>query len=757
VPWLGVDGLVTSSSAATTRPADWPGAGPIDLVAHDPPHASSTLEWWYVNCHLEAEDGRELSLFASFFRTAVGRDEATGEHAYAHALTWALVDPAGKRYLPEALVDKEAPRIVQERLERGEAIDDPLIRRAMREVVAKGRVPGPDRLLTRPALVADDRLALDYDGRRFERTAEGTYQLTLGHASGEASCRLTFRLTRPPVRHGDEGVVRGKGAEDMFYYFSPRCLVEGTVTIDGEELTVRRGRGWYDHEFGCPPEGRSVESSAGVGWDWISTMLDDGHDLSIYCLYGDEQPIGRFAVLVDPRGGVRRYADDEFRFAAGDGTWTSSKTFQQYPTTWRVEIPEAGIALDATAAFEAQELITSISRPSFWEGRVHVRGTVAGRPARGAGFVERSGIEPVETVDQFFGAVGEATRRSVRRILPLELDRADAAPIVASVERGHYLDGVDLGQLSRALVEPIRTIVDRGGKAWRSYVALACCDAVGGDSQPLIDWLAMPELVHVGSLMVDDVQDGSTVRRGGPASQLVYGGPLSINAGSLCYFLPQIFIERLDAPDTTKVRIYRHYFEAIRAGHAGQALDIDGFGAIADVVRTGDGARAERHVLAVHRMKSAAPASSLARIGAILGRGSEAQVEALGTFVERVGLAFQIVDDVLNLRGFERDTKSLGEDITAGKVTMPIAKTMSLGSPPERARLWEILSAGTTDRALIAEAIGIVEGCGALDACRLDADLLVEQGWAELDPLIPESLAKLMLRVFSWRVLDRTY
>ena len=749
--------MVSSGSAAPTRPTDWPGEGPIDLAVHDLPHASSTLEWWYVNCHLETEDGRELSLFASFFRTAVGRDEPTGAYAYAHALTWALVDPAGQRYLPEALVDKDAPAIVRERLDRGEAIDDPLIRRAMREVVAKGRIPGPDRLLTRPALVADDRLALDYDGRRFEKTAEGTYELTLGPGSGGAACRLTFRLTRQPLRHGDEGVVRGKGAEDMFYYFSPRCLVEGTVTIGGEELTVRRGRGWYDHEFGCPPAGRSVEPSAGgVGWDWISTMLDDGHDLSIYCLYGDDQPIGRFAVLVDPTGDVRRYAGDEFRFAAGDGTWTSSKTFQQYPTTWRVEIPAAGVALEAAAAFEAQELITSISRPSFWEGRVQVRGTAAGRPVRGAGFVERSGIEPVETVDQFFGAVGEATRRSVRRILPLELDRADAATIVASAERSHYLDGVDLGQLSRALVAPIRAIVDRGGKAWRSYVALACCDAVGGDSQPLIDWLALPELVHVGSLMVDDVQDGSTVRRGGPAAQLMYGGPLSINAGSLCYFLPQLFIERLDVPDATKVRVYRHYFEAIRAGHAGQALDIDGFAAIADVVRDGDGARAERHVLAVHRMKSAAPASSLARIGAILGRGSEEQIEALGTFVERLGLAFQIVDDVLNLRGFERDTKSLGEDITAAKVTMPIAKAMSLGNQAERARLWEILSARTTDRELIAEAIGIVEECGALDACRLDADLLVERGWAELDPVVPETLAKLMLRVFGWRVLDRT-
>src|SRR5688572_6369863 len=74
------------------RPADWPGPGPIDLAVHDLPHASSTLEWWYVNAHLATASGRDVSLFASFFRTAVGRNEDAGNHIYAHALTWALVD-----------------------------------------------------------------------------------------------------------------------------------------------------------------------------------------------------------------------------------------------------------------------------------------------------------------------------------------------------------------------------------------------------------------------------------------------------------------------------------------------------------------------------------------------------------------------------------------------------------------------------------------------------------------------------------------
>src|SRR5688572_14377941 len=56
------------------HPPDWPTDGPIDLARHDLPHASSTTEWWYVNSHLTAADGRPLSLFAAFFRIATGKD-----------------------------------------------------------------------------------------------------------------------------------------------------------------------------------------------------------------------------------------------------------------------------------------------------------------------------------------------------------------------------------------------------------------------------------------------------------------------------------------------------------------------------------------------------------------------------------------------------------------------------------------------------------------------------------------------------------
>ncbi len=227
---------------------------------------------------------------------------------------------------------------------------------------------------------------------------------------------------------------------------------------------------------------------------------------------------------------------------------------------------------------------------------------------------------------------------------------------------------------------------------------------------------------------------------------------------SACYFLPQLFVLRTPLTDAQKLRFYDQYFEATRAAHAGQALDLAGCAdAMADAVESGDGERIERHVRAVHHLKSAVPAGCLARIGAVLGGGSEEQIGALGQFVEGVGLAFQIVDDVLNLRGFEGDSKLHGEDIAAGKITLPIAAGIGRLERGDRQWLWETLSSRPGDPVVIAEAIALLESCGAIDACQRQAEQLVEDGWARLSPVVPDSQSKLMLRAFSWFVLERHY
>jgi geranylgeranyl pyrophosphate synthase len=248
------------------------------------------------------------------------------------------------------------------------------------------------------------------------------------------------------------------------------------------------------------------------------------------------------------------------------------------------------------------------------------------------------------------------------------------------------------------------------------------------------------------------------VRRGGAACHLLYGEPTAINAGTAAYFIGQLVIGSTELDPEERLEIYDLYFETLRATHAGQALDIDGLqDVMAQAVESGNGEALEQHILGTHRLKSAVPARALGMIGAIVGHGTQEQIRALGDFLEALGLAFQIIDDTLNLRGFKNNLKSRGEDLTEGKVTMPVAKAMSRLPLDERRVFQQTLRSKSADPQVIASLIDKLEACGALTACEQHAYNLIEAAWKALDPLIEDSHVKLMLRAFSWYVLERHY
>jgi geranylgeranyl pyrophosphate synthase/predicted secreted hydrolase len=747
-----------SGAEPVPRPADWPGPGRIDLQVHDLPHASATTEWWYVNCQLTTADERRFALFASFFRVVKGRDETTKELLHAHSATWALVDLDARKFYQESLVDRDAPRLGLEKLNRGEGIRDPRLRRALREILERGNVPYPDRMFTGDVFVHQRKLELDYDGLRFWKNDDGSYGLKCWHEYFKCGAELRFDPRKDAVRHGHDGVVRGVDGGDMFYYFLPRCDVTGTVSVNATPTPVASGQGWYDHEFGGQQAARDEGvAQLDVAWNWCAIQLDDGTEISVYTMTDLDtgEAIDQRAVVIDAAGAREEHVEIDF---VPLDEWRSTRTFNTYPTRWRLDVPGAGVALTLTAAFEDQEFVTLISKPAFWEGQVTAGGTVGGQPLGGCGWVERSGYLDNTDLDSFFRAVGRETRKSVAALMPLEPNYEKTRDLIASEENDHYMEGVDLKQFIRIGVKPVREITDRGGKSWRSYAALACCDVVGGDSREFVQWLAMPELMHVGSLIVDDVQDRSTIRRGGPTCHLIYGDALAINAGTAAYFMGHKLLRGSNVSDAAKLELYDNYFQALRAGHAGQAADIEGLDTyMPECVETGDNARVERAVVATHRLKTAAPAAALSRMGAIAGGGTREQIDGLGRYFESLGTAFQIIDDVLNLRGFKGSLKQRGEDISHGKVTLPVAKAMGRLERPDREWVWETIKSRPQDQAVVDQVIDKLEACGAITACEQQARQLVDQAWARLQPLIRDSIVSLMLRSFGWYVLERHY
>jgi geranylgeranyl pyrophosphate synthase/predicted secreted hydrolase len=747
-------------------PSDWPGPGPIDLDVHDLPHASSTLEWWYVNTHVRTESGRDLSLFAAFFRQARAKNQKTGEFEYVHSITWALSDPENGAYHPRVGVDSSAPAFGLAKLDAGIGFDDERIRRALREVLERGNIPGPTRIFSTEPRVAKEELALEYGVDRLEKRADGSYELNLNDPVSGVAATLTFAPQKPPTRYGNDGVVHGVADELMFYYFIPRCAVSGSITQAGVTERVVEGSGWYDHEFGFVPKPQvapvPAEKPRGseTSWRWLSLQLDGGTDVSVFIIRGsDGEILDNWTIVSDADGRRHEFKDARIETLA---TWRSTRSFIEYPTRFRLTSRTAGLSVEIEAAFNDQEVLTVISDPGFWEGRVSVRGLLDDRRVVGKGWLECKGYR-FRDLGAFFNAVGAEVRERVASQLSTSPTAAQLSSFVmrgdgSRTDTGRYVDGVDSAELVDSLIRPIREIVDRGGKGWRSYAALACIDVVGGDSRKFLRWLALPEMLHVGSLIVDDVEDDSAIRRGEPSCHVLHGVPIAINAGTAAYFLGEPPVLDEDLPAEQKLRIYRLYFDAMRAGHAGQAIDLKSAHVLASrVAETGDARELEARVLALHRLKTAVPAGMLARMGAILGGGSERQIEELGTFFESVGLAFQIMDDVLNLRGFEGDLKVKGEDIRQGKLTLPVVKALGLLPRERRVRLWEMLRAQPSAETQVVEMIDEIERVGALMACVDLARDLVESAWAKLDPVLEDSQFKVMFRAFGWYVLDRHY
>ncbi|HWB63250.1 MAG TPA: polyprenyl synthetase family protein, partial [Chitinophagales bacterium] len=466
---------------------------------------------------------------------------------------------------------------------------------------------------------------------------------------------------------------------------------------------------------------------------------------------------GSFVIMIDEKG--RRHHSNNFHLKPVGERWTSTRTFNEYPVAWKLEAPDFKIAVTAKAVFPNQEFATVISKPAFWEGRMDIEGTMRGKKVTGPGYIERHGFINSTDLKTFLKAVSKQTLKSVKQILPTVLSQDKFEELVSVKGNKAFVKDLDKKAYVDTFIKPIRTITDRGGKTWRSYATVACCDIVGGDSQKAIDWLALPELMHVGSLMVDDVQDKSKVRRGGPAAHLMFGEATAINSGTAAYFIGQICIYLAKDGMKEKIQIYNWYFEAMRASHSGQAMDIYGLDYMMPKALKDDKTAQllARRVISIHRLKSAAPASYLAKIGGLLGQGSEEQLNALGDYFEALGISFQIIDDTLNLKGFKDHLKTKAEDITAGKITYPVARAMAALSKKDRARLWEIVSSKTSDIKLLTEAVALIDKHRVIEQCEREARSRLDKAWRKLDPLVRDSMVKLNLRAFSWFVLERTY
>ena len=293
--------------------------------------------------------------------------------------------------------------------------------------------------------------------------------------------------------------------------------------------------------------------------------------------------------------------------------------------------------------------------------------------------------------------------------------------------------------MHRYLYEPLGEYTKNAGKRHRPLICLLACEAVGGDPKRAWPSAAGIEHFHTAALIHDDIMDSSLTRRGEPCLHIREGEGLAINAGDLALSLVTGTVVDDHALDAEcRLRVLKELVDMTTRTIEGQALDIgwardDRF----------DLTVADYLVMANHKTAFYSGAVPLA-VGAIIGGGTEAQIEALRAFGLAAGLAFQIQDDVLNLVGTREATKKdFRSDVTEGKRTL--AAVHALQHSASRERLLRILASRAEDPAVLDEAVAIMAEAGSIDFARTYARDLVLGAKTDLEAALPRSKARDLL------------
>ncbi len=253
----------------------------------------------------------------------------------------------------------------------------------------------------------------------------------------------------------------------------------------------------------------------------------------------------------------------------------------------------------------------------------------------------------------------------------LEPDAGLASSLAALIEQLpaslEAEESIDPSFWDSALLDPARDILGRTGKGLRARL-LECSWhlADGGPKGPPEILPVMIELLHVGSLVIDDIEDDSPIRRGEPALHRRYGLPLALNTGNWLYFLSLALLSRLPTSDELRLALYEDISLALLRCHQGQALDLS---VRITTVRKAD---VPGVVAGTTRMKT----GSLMRLGAVLGAraagGSPERIKALGRFGADLGIGLQMLDDWSGIGADGRREKGI-EDIKLARPTWPWA------------------------------------------------------------------------------------
>jgi octaprenyl-diphosphate synthase len=300
---------------------------------------------------------------------------------------------------------------------------------------------------------------------------------------------------------------------------------------------------------------------------------------------------------------------------------------------------------------------------------------------------------------------------------------------------------------SVASVEAITTIGrylhSAGGKRLRPILVLLAAKLFGPVKPGAVRMAAVVEMIHAATLVHDDVIDYAETRRGRPSTNAVWGNHTSVLAGDWLYMQAfQIALaERNFAVLDLLISLTQRMVE-------GELLQLDRLGQISV---------SEADYMELVDRKTASLFSACARLGAIFGGGRDEEIETLGEYAWNLGMAFQLIDDVLDFTADENVLgKPVGSDLREGKVTLPLIYALRRASDEERAAVAAVLAEGHYDNVPFARLLDLIRRHDGLERAMDRAQFFRERARLLIGEF-PDSAAQRALASLTELVTDRDH
>ncbi len=280
-------------------------------------------------------------------------------------------------------------------------------------------------------------------------------------------------------------------------------------------------------------------------------------------------------------------------------------------------------------------------------------------------------------------------------------------------------------------------ITSAGGKRLRPLLVLLAGNALGARGERLNLLAATIEFLHTATLLHDDVVDKSDLRRGRATANALWGNAPSVLVGDFLYARSfEMLVELGELP------VMQTLANATRVIAEGEVLQLS---------KIRDASTTEEVYMEVIRGKTAMLFEASTHGAALLAGASAAQVAALRTFGDALGIAFQLVDDLLDYRGDAATLgKNVGDDLAEGKPTLPLIHTMRAGSPEQAALVRKAIQQGGIEN--LDAVLAAVEASGALAYTAQQARDFAARAIASLEVLPPSEYRDALVELTEFAV-----